>query len=109
MRNVNGPGVVGQATQSPTCAAQRESDDCVAALEDAPIRVEDAAGDVVARTVTNRDGFYAFELEPGDYKLVAKRIDGADYPLPPRRKLFTVADSDSGPRVVDSPYDTGIR
>lgn len=109
LRNKNGAGVVGQATQGPTCAAQREGEDCVAPLKDAPIRVKNAAGETVARATTDEDGYYAFELDPGDYKLVARRIDGRSLPDPPRPKRFTVGAGDSGPVVVNSSYESGIR
>ena len=104
-----GRGVVGQATQRPTCAAQREGDTCVAPLKGAPIQVRDHRGEVVARAKTGRDGYYAFDLRPGDYTLVARRIDGADLPAPPRRRRFTVERSDGGPLVMSSSYDSGIR
>ena len=109
LQDTNGPGVVGQARQAPTCPAQRQGEDCVAPLEDAPIRVKDDAGNVVAHTTTGSDGYYAFELEPGDYKLVAKRIDGEGLPHPPRPERFTVTSDDAGPHAIDSYYDTGIR
>lgn len=109
MRNVNGSGVVGQATQGPMCPAQREGDECVAALADAPIRVKDLYGEVVAEAVTGPAGFYAFELEPGYYRLVAKRVNDEGLPDPPRRRFFEVAASDRGPRVLNSSYDSGIR
>jgi hypothetical protein len=109
MTDVNGPGLVGQAIQWPTCAAQRKGEDCMAPLADAPIEITDLHGNVLARAVTESDGYYAFELEPGDYKLVAKNVDETDWPHPPRPKRFTVAEEDDGPRVIYSTYDTGIR
>ena len=108
-RDVNGPGLVGQAIRWPTCAAQSKGEDCIEPLADAPIQVKDSRGDVVARSVTTRDGYYAFSLGPGNYKLVAKPVEGNETLSPPRRKRFTVSDEDGGPHVIGSAYDTGLR
>lgn len=109
----NGPGVVGQATQGPTCPGpQREGEDCAAPLEGATIEVRegDENGPVVASVTTGSDGYYAFELSAGSYTLVATRMDGdGSFPIPPAPQAFTVFSNDTGPNLVDAHYDTGIR
>ena len=109
MRNRAGPGVVGQATMGPTCAAQRKGDECARPVEGARIRVKDRDGNVVARAVTGPDGYYAFELRLSDYTVVAKHVEGSDWPYPPPRKRVTVERDDQGPHVVNRSYETGIR
>ncbi|HEY7874822.1 MAG TPA: carboxypeptidase-like regulatory domain-containing protein [Actinomycetota bacterium] len=105
----NGRGLVGQATQSPTCAAQSEGEDCMVPLRDAPIRVKDDDGKIVARYTTGPDGYYALGLEPGAYVMIAGRVDDDDLPYPPRRRRFEVRRAHRGPVTIDAPYDSGIR
>jgi carboxypeptidase family protein/thrombospondin type 3 repeat protein len=108
----NRRGVVGQATQAPTCGGpQREGEDCVAPLSGATISVRegDENGPVVASTTTGSNGYYAFRLDPGNYTLVAERYGDSDLPSPPAPVSFTVFDEDDGPNLIDSDYDTGIR
>lgn len=105
----NGPGVIGQATLSPTCGGpQRIGEECVGPLEGARIHVEDDNGMIVANTVTGTDGYYAFQLAPGTYRLVAES-SGDSLPSPPPPVTFSVAPDDSGPHHIDSNYDTGMR
>jgi hypothetical protein len=105
-------GVVGQATQSPTCGGpQRQGEDCIAPLSGATIDVRegDETGPVVASMTTGKDGYYAFQLDPGNYTLVAERYGDSDFPTPPGPASFTVFSDDNGPNLIDSGYDTGIR
>ena len=101
-------GVAGQATRSPTCPVQRVGEECVAPLEGARIRVDDANGTTVASAVTGPTGLYSFSLEPGSYTLVAEPTNGP-FPTPPAPTGFTVTAADSGPHWIPSDYDTGIR
>jgi hypothetical protein len=103
-----GPGVVGQATQSPTCPVQRVGEECVAPLRNARIRVEDSSGSTVRSSVTGENGFYAFSLEPGTYRLVGDPFEGG-FPSAPEPVGFTVTGRDTGPRWIPLDYDTGIR
>lgn len=107
----NRRGVAGQATQSPTCPVQRVGEECIAPLADATIEIHDgdAGGTVVAQTTTGEDGYYAFQLDPGTYTLVARKIDDRDLPAPPAPVTFTVFPNDTGPNAIDARYDTGIR
>lgn len=106
---VNGPGVMGQVTQSPTCPGpQRPGQECSAPLEGARIRVEDDNGKVVGETTTGADGYYAFPLEPGSYTLIAEGFDN-QLPSPPGPITFTVGADDTGPHWRPLRYDTGIR
>jgi hypothetical protein len=103
------PGVIGQATKSPTCGGpQREGQQCTAPMEGAQIHIEDASGQTIATQATGRNGYYAFELPAGTYELVAENT-GSTFPSPPPPVTFTVASSDTGPHHIDSDYDTGIR
>ena len=103
-------GVVGQARQSPTCGGpQRPFEDCVAPLEGATIEVQDPSGATVASTTTDSTGRYAFELDPGDYTLIAHPVGTGELPAPPAPVDFTITAEDEGPRLIDSDYDTGIR
>jgi hypothetical protein len=103
------PGVIGQATKSPTCGGpQREGEQCTAPMEGAQIHVEDDNGSTVATQTTGRNGYYAFELPPGTYELIAEGT-GSSLPAPPGPVMFTVDSSDTGPHHIDSDYDTGIR
>jgi hypothetical protein len=102
-------GVVGQATQSPTCPGpQRPYDDCIAPLDGATIEIQDALGATVATAATGETGRYAFDLDPGDYTLIAHPLDGSGLPSPPAPVDFTITAEDQGPRLIDSPYDTGM-
>ncbi|MEA2516323.1 MAG: SdrD B-like domain [Actinomycetota bacterium] len=105
------PGVVGQATKSPTCGGpQREGQTCTAPMDGAQIHIEDSNGTTVATQTTGRNGYYAFELPPGTYDLVAEGTGSdSNLPAPPGPKRFTVGSSDVGPHHIDSDYDTGIR
>ena len=108
----NSAGVVGQATQAPTCGGpQSPGEDCVAPLGGATISVHqgDEGGPVVASATTGADGYYAFRLDPGAYTLVAEATEDSQWPTPPAPASFTVSPDDNGPHLVDSPYDTGIR
>lgn len=107
----NRRGVVGQATESPTCPVQRVGEECIAPLQDATIEIHDgdAGGPIVAQTTTGQDGYYAFQLDPGTYTLIARKIDDRDLPAPPGPQTFTVFPNDTGPNAVDALYDTGIR
>ena len=108
----NRRGVVGQATQSPTCGGpQREGEDCVAPLSQATISIHegDETGPVVASTTTGPDGYYAFRLDPGNYTLVAEPYGDSGLPSPPTPAAFTVFSDDDGPNLIDAAYDTGIR
>ena len=104
-----GPGIAGQVTQSPTCGGpQREGQECSAPLENAHLRVEDDTGQEVAAAVTGADGYYAFELEPGTYTLIAEGFEN-QLPSPPPSVEFTVTPGDTGPHWRPLDYDTGIR
>lgn len=103
------PGVIGQATKSPTCGGpQRQGEQCTAPMEGVQIHVEDGNGKTIATQTTGRNGYYAFELSPGTYDLVAEST-GSSLPSAPDPVTFTVDPSDTGPRHIDSDYDTGIR
>ncbi|HET7481837.1 MAG TPA: carboxypeptidase regulatory-like domain-containing protein, partial [Actinomycetota bacterium] len=104
MQSTTGPGVMGQATQSPTCGGpQREGEECVAPLEGATIDIKDPGGNVVASTTTGADGYYAFSLDPGSYTLVAEPFDGG-FPIAPEPVQFVVAPDDSGPSWIPAAY-----
>jgi hypothetical protein len=105
-----GPGLVGQVTQSPTCPGpQRVGQDCVDPLENAPIRIENAAGETVAETTSGDGGRYYVDLAAGSYSVVAEPIGESSLPAPPAEVSITISGSDPGPTVVNLDYDTGIR
>lgn len=103
-----GPGVIGQATQSPTCPVERIGDECVAPLSNARIEIEKASGSTVMSSVTAEDGFYAFSLDPGTYTLVGESSEGG-FPIAPEPVEFVVSAQDTGPSWIPLDYDTGIR
>jgi len=103
-------GVIGQARLSPTCPGpQYPYEDCVAPFEGASIEVQDARGATVATVTTDATGRYAFQLDPGDYVLIAHPLDDGSLPAPPAPVAFTITVADEGPLLIDSDYDTGIR
>jgi hypothetical protein len=107
-RASTGPGVVGQATRSPTCPVERIGDECVAPLGNALIHIEDASGSTVASWTTGEDGYYAFSLDPGSYRLVGESFDSG-FPIAPEPVGFVVTGQDTGPSWIPLDYDTGIR
>jgi hypothetical protein len=103
-------GVVGQVTRSPTCdGPQRPDEDCVEPLEGASLRVEDANGDVVARTKSGPGGRYLFNLDQGSYTLIAEADGNSNFPSPPGPVDFTIVKFHEPPHGIDLDYDTGIR
>jgi hypothetical protein len=110
-RQTENLGVRGRATSSPSCPAERPNDpDCdPRPLEGARVVVKDSYGDVVARTVTDADGWYRIPLQPGRYTVKGRRMGDSRYPMPPPPKDFTVRSTDERFHRVDLDYDSGIR
>lgn len=68
-----GSGVQGTVDRGPIRPIVRPGETNTAPMVNTEIVVKDAAGKVVARTKTDKDGYYEFALPPGKYTLVGPR------------------------------------
>jgi hypothetical protein len=71
----------------------------------ATIAIENPAGHVVGRPVTDAHGRFELHLPPGQYRLVPQPVDGITGKAAPRD--VTLGPSGAGPITIE--YDTGIR
>lgn len=101
--------VSGVVVAGPTCPVVTDPPD--PACEDRPVAgarivVKDADGDEVAIAVSEEEGAFSVELEPGRYELVAQPMEGLLGTAPPV-SVVVVEGTDSEPLTLV--YDTGIR
>jgi len=101
--------VRGVAVSGPTCPVERFPPD--ASCADRPVSaavmvVKGSDGVEVARTSSDADGRFEFELEPGRYLLEPQAVDGLLGTAPTQE--IVVGAAESMPELTVA-YDTGIR
>ncbi len=98
----------GTAVAGPVCPVERLPPDPACAprpIDGARVLVMDAAGERVTEGVTDAQGGFSFEVQPGSYVLVAQPVDGLmGVPAPHAVDVGRV-----GARDIVLEYDTGIR
>ncbi len=100
-----GNGVMGKVDRGPVRPHERPGLPNNVAMAKATIIVQNLNGTEVARTTTDKDGWYELRLKPGKYKLVGPR-----YPMPHRGNWTKEIEIKNNQwNQVDIHIDTGIR
>jgi hypothetical protein len=98
-------GIEGLVTIGPMCPVEIEGQPCPDQPYEAPIVVEDAGGDEVARVTSDADGRFRVTLEPGAYTLVPQSPESR---LPYAGEQSTEVVAGEYTQVTIA-YDSGIR
>jgi hypothetical protein len=99
-----GTGVEGSVNRGPIQPVGKPGQKNTAPVANAVVKALDANGKEVARTKTDKDGYYELKLKPGKYTLVGPRGG-----IPPRNFKKDIEVLQRGWTRVDIKVDTGIR
>jgi hypothetical protein len=110
-RALGGGDIVGRLSLGPTCPVERASDPCDPVARPAPVLLVaiDESGREAARTVTLRDGSFALDLAPGNYRLRSASTGTALPRIAETAVTVTGRATRSHPQRVVVKGDTGIR
>jgi hypothetical protein len=103
--------LIGRLSLGPTCPVERANDPCDPVARPAPVTLIalNASGSEAARSVTLRDGSFAFDLAPGTYTLHAEGVGAALPRIADTRVIVTAQATRLQPQRVVMTGDTGIR